>query len=138
MKYIDNPLYKDFLTMLNFLIRFSKSRSLRIKLYLHPYERSLIKEYDIYPPYLKLINLEGIEIDYEKENSLEKIDESFLGVSIQSSIIIERLMVGLIGIMKPLNINLKFLPEEYKIYFFENFPELEKKILYFLETREHL
>ena len=136
MKYADNPLYKDFLNILDFLIEFSKSRSLKMKIYLHPYERNLIKEYNIYPPYLKLAEQEGIEFDYKEESSTKKIEEPFLGVSLQSSIIVERLMIGLIGFMKPLNINPKFFPKEYRIYFFENLRELEKKLLHFLEAKK--
>jgi len=120
--------------ILSFLVRFAKIHNLRLKIYLHPYERVLLKRYKISPPYMNFVDNKNIFIDIEGKNSRNKIYEPFVAISIQSSFIWERLDLGLmrsyIYEFKDEKYN-SFLPESlgnYKECLFKNTEELTRKI----------
>lgn len=134
MHFNNNLYYIKSKEILSFLVRFGKIHNLRLKIYLHPYERLLLKKYKISPPYMNFVDNENIFIDIEGNNSRDKIYEPFVAISIQSSFIWERLDLGLmrsyIYEFKDEKYN-SFLPESlgnYKEYLFKSTEELAGKM----------
>lgn len=70
---------------------------LRIKVYPHPYERFLFSQHKVSPPYALLLSEADIEIDLTGSDSLSEIYACRVGVSITSTIISDRLALGLEG-----------------------------------------
>jgi len=134
MYFNNNVYYIKSKEILGFLVIFSKINNLRLKIYLHPYERILLKKYKISPPYMNFVDNKNIFIDIKGKNSRNKIYEPLVAISIQSSFIWERLDLGL---MKSYIYEFKdekynsFLPEslgKYKNCLFKNIEELTRKI----------
>lgn len=94
--YLDNPLYLQLLVILDEISKLKQQHpSLSVHLYLHPYELSLIHQKGIRPPYLSLLEANGIQYSLEGRNSIEGIYESRLGIAVSSTILFDRLHLGL-------------------------------------------
>lgn len=122
------------------LIKIVKKYNLSLKIYLHPYEKRLITEYGVYPPYWDKYTHENIVIDGLKENN--NFFESKVGVLLQSSIFYDRWEHNLFTLCyqfknskNRLQIPLKYLGK-YNIYGFENLKELETQVLAGLKYNE--
>jgi hypothetical protein len=88
-KYIDNAYNKIFEDIVNVLVQDEYS-NLKIKVYLHPYEKYLINTYNIYPPFWKkLVNCDNFVLDTDEKPS--NFFESKLAIVVFSSIAIDRL-----------------------------------------------
>ncbi len=94
-KYIDNPVYAQFIPILEAIVALKNEHDLKVKVYLHPYENSLIREYGIKPPALGYMEENGIVWDVEGKTSLDNFYEPKVGVAMLSTIVFDRLHYGL-------------------------------------------
>ena len=91
-----NPYDEAATTILDGLARYAREHDLTLRIYPHPFERRLMREHSIVPPYAALEDGRNVEIDRsEDESSRRRIYEPAAAVSLQSSIIWERLELGL-------------------------------------------
>ena len=63
----------------------------KIIVYMHPFERFLLNNFNIKPPYFTLLDKYCIDVDISGNNSVEKIFECNVGIALISTIIFERL-----------------------------------------------
>lgn len=133
-KYKNNIYAKREIIIMNNVIKIAKKNGFSFKLYLHPYEKALIKNHGIYPPYWDKIDLKIVETE-----ELNNINEVKLGVLLQSSIFYDRWANNLLTLCyqfknpkNKLQIPLKYLGK-YHNYGFKNIKDLEKLILMGLE-----
>jgi hypothetical protein len=94
-EFITNKSSAVMMDVLRALAELSRQKNLRLRIYLHPYERTLLSQYGISPPFASLIDDRLIDMDSSRESSRMKIFEPFAGVSLQSSIIWQRLDMDL-------------------------------------------
>lgn len=137
-RYADNRFEKDFEKLLIVIANIKKQHSLKVKLYLHPYERMLLHEHNIPIPYLNIIRENEFEIDESPGSSIDKIYEVKIGVSLFSTIILDRWSFGLKGVFLVDHsyddlIQPKFMGE-YEKFFCCNEDELKNNILSLLKT----
>ncbi|MGJ0302814.1 hypothetical protein NG774_05725 [Aliarcobacter cryaerophilus] len=127
--------------LLQNIVKISYKYNFTLKIYLHPYEKRLISQYKIYPPYWDIICSKPWIVVNE---SLESNDffEAKVGVLLQSSIFYDRWENNLFTLCyqfknskNKLQIPLKYL-SRYSVYGFKNLKELEKKILIGLKFNE--
>lgn len=115
---------------------------LSVKVYLHPFERELMKVHSINPPYVSLLEEHNISFSHNGKNSLENIYESKIGVSTWSTIIMDRWHLDLIGLIhfeerqraKPFNNNPDYFGA-YKKFVFTDSMDLESKIIEFMKLK---
>jgi hypothetical protein len=105
---------------------------LRVKVYLHPYERRLFADHGIAPPYLALLDANGLMYELEGGDSLQQFYEARIGLSAQSTIVFDRIHYGMIGfyyagIERWQPIAPAYLGE-YQAMGFKTIPELEAKL----------
>ena len=95
----DNSTYLAFLDrVLIPLIAFGKEHDdFKAVVYLHPYERSLKANYNLPPPYMPLLKNTSIELDWSEGDSVSKLYQCEVGISIVSTIISDRISLGLDG-----------------------------------------
>ena len=93
--YLANPMYTRFLPILEAIVTLKKETGCSAKVYFHPFEKMLMDKHGIVPPYLKLLEENGILYEQEGKTSLENFYESRIGVSISSTILFDRLHMGL-------------------------------------------
>lgn len=88
-KHIENKRYRLFYSIMEAIINtFAETKT--IKVYLHPFERELVREHSISPPYVSFLNEHKIDYDTSGTDSLESIFECKTGVALTSTIIYER------------------------------------------------
>ncbi len=92
--HLTNSRYRVFRSVMEQVV--TEFFGLRIKLYMHPFERSLFAK-GIIPPYYHFLRNCGVEIDSEMGGSIERIHECSIGISLISTIIYERWDCGLGG-----------------------------------------
>ncbi|MBT3261227.1 hypothetical protein HOC37_01795 [bacterium] len=131
-KYIKNERYANFLKILDEIIELKKKTGIKVKFYLHPFERYLYKVHKIKPPYFSILVKEGIAVDFKDDNSIKKMYEAKVGVTLCSTIIFDRLHYGLEGFIyaewpQHKMFNPKFMGK-YQANIFYNFDELQAKI----------
>jgi len=68
---------------------------LKVKVYPHPLELTLLRNHDIVMPYAEFVQREGFELSLDGDNSLERFYEAKIGLASQSTIIFDRLHHGL-------------------------------------------
>ncbi len=116
------------------IVEMAKKYNFTLKIYLHPYEKEIIKKYNIYPPFWNFKDLDNIYLDADL---LIKNDffETKIGIVMLSTIFQDRWNDDLYTLcFDPKNkkkidhIKLKYLGK-YKNYGFRNLKELEQKIL---------
>lgn len=95
MRYADNPYYRATEDILTTMTGIARERGCHMRIYLHPYERLLIAEHGIEPPYAGLADGELVTLDTSPGSSRPRMWEAKVAVSLQSTIIWERLDAGL-------------------------------------------
>jgi hypothetical protein len=134
--YNEDPLYNKFLRILEVVGSLVKKRKVKAKLYFHPHEKHLYHSQGIKPPYLKILKENKIDFSFRDKNSTLLLREAKIGVALLSTIIYERLDLGLEGYLyhNPnedliANIFKPSLLGEFKKYFFKNSKDLKQKII---------
>lgn len=94
-KYIDNPMYLYFLPIMQEVIALKHALGLKVKVYFHPFEARLFYKDGIRPPYIDLLEANGVDYEVEGKSSLDNFYESRIAVSVSSTIIFDRLHYGL-------------------------------------------
>lgn len=100
--FLENELYQQFEQIVVELSKVIKQNGLTLAVYLHPYEKSLYREHQLVPPFISLLEKsigKQFEVDFDNENSISKIYESRLAVSLLSTSISDRWHLGLEGVM---------------------------------------
>ena len=140
----DNFYHRLSSEILEMLVVLCRENQWRLRIYLHPYERILLNKHHIQPPYITLLDNHFIDIDSAPGNSLSKIYEPRVAVSLVSTIIWERLDIGLsdsfIYDFKDESMNM-FIAESlgpYKSCTFSSVPELKNKVTSVLRNSERL
>ena len=72
-----------------------QEHDLKVKVYFHPYEFSLLRKHGIKPPALDYLEANGIDWDQEGKTSWDNFYEPKVGVAMLSTIIFDRLHFGL-------------------------------------------
>ncbi len=85
-----NELAKLSESILEFLVPFALKNKLKLKIYLHPYERELITHYKIFPPFYKYIDNTNIFNSDLSSNSISNLFEIQLSIITISSILFDR------------------------------------------------
>ena len=94
--FVNNKIYKSFLALLDVLTILKINYGYSVIVYPHPYERRLYKEYSVEIPYMKILKEKGFYFDQNNEiNSISKIYECKLGISMGSTITADRWNLGL-------------------------------------------
>ncbi len=94
-KYIENPVYAQFLPILEAVVELKQAHNLKVKVYFHPYEFSLLAKHGIRPPALDYLEANGIDWDQEGKTSWDNFYEPKVGIAMLSTIIFDRLHYGL-------------------------------------------
>ena len=81
--------------VLEALVRYAGSRHRTLRIYLHPYERRLLHEHGIEPPYRGLADGELVTIDDRPGHSRDAHYEADVAVALRSSTIWQRIDLGL-------------------------------------------
>ncbi len=81
--------------VLGWLVTYARSRRRTLRIYMHPYERTLLHEHGIEPPYRALADGELVTIDDRPGNSRGSHYEPDVAVALRSSTIWERIDLGL-------------------------------------------
>jgi hypothetical protein len=134
--FYNNPYYAIFISILKSIIDLITSKKFKVKLYFHPYEKDLFNKHGIMPPYLNALKKNGIDFSFSDEESTLLLRESKIGVAVLSTIIYERLGLGLDGYLY-YNSNNDFISNffnpsllgDFKRNFFKDVEELKKKII---------
>lgn len=92
----DNPPHRTAMQVMGLLDRLCRERSWTLRIYLHPYERELLRRHGIVSPYADFLKNPQITLDDQPGNSRAKVYEPRVAVSLLSSIIWERLDLGLL------------------------------------------
>lgn len=113
-RFMDNQIYSDFLDMLRVLHEIKIKYNLKIKVYPHPYERRLANEYGIECPYIPFLVDKDFAFDSDSQmNSINKIYECNIGISIASTIVGDRWNLGLNAISLTNDTVSSFLKPKY-------------------------
>jgi len=91
----DNVYARTAETLLAALAHHVRARGRTLRIYPHPFERRLMSEHGIEPPYAGLEDGETVTVDREGGDSRGKVYEPRVAVSLQSSFVWERLDLGL-------------------------------------------
>jgi hypothetical protein len=81
--------------VISHLIGFVARHNLTLKVFLHPYERFLIKEYGIDPPYAKYVDNKNVFMSTDLESGISNFFEARVGITTVSSIVFDRAAYGL-------------------------------------------
>lgn len=81
--------------VLDALVGYARSRGRTLRIYMHPYERRLLHEHGIEPPYRGLADGELVSIDDAPGNSRGAFYEMDVAVALRSSVIWQRIDLGL-------------------------------------------
>ena len=104
-QYIDNPNYICFNNILS-ILKYKKYNNKTIKIYLHPFEKELIKKYNIYPPYWQeLITKDNFIIDSNED--ISNFFEAKIAITVASSLAYSRINYNLDTLF--------FIPKKNKI-----------------------
>ncbi|MDM1028415.1 hypothetical protein QSH63_07145 [Campylobacter hyointestinalis] len=125
--YKDNLLSNISNKLLNFLYNYSVKYGLEFKIHLHPYEKSLIKKYNIFPPYFEQYRQNIVDID------INQIYDHDIGVTLASSVFYDRhnydldtfMMCDIEHCVMP---KLIYTSKEYRKFLYKNIDELEYKL----------
>jgi hypothetical protein len=94
--FLDNPMYLQLLVILDQVAQLRVAHpQLKVCFYLHPHELSLLHQHDIRPPYLERLDREGITYSLAGSDSQARIYEPRVGVAVLSTILFDRLHLGL-------------------------------------------
>jgi hypothetical protein len=93
--FLDNPLYVQLKVILDTVCAFMRERPIRVKFYLHPHEIHLLKDHGIHPPYLDLLDANGIQYELNGNSTIENLYEARVGLAVSSTILFDRMNFGL-------------------------------------------
>ena len=93
--FADNAYARKAESLLESLAGYARANGRTLRIYPHPFERRLMNEDGIAPPYAGLDDGDVVTIDREGGDSRGKVYESRVAVSLQSSFVWERLDLGL-------------------------------------------
>lgn len=93
--YNDNPVYLAYMPVLQAIIDLKQQYDLKVKVYFHPYEFSLMEDHGIDPPYLEILTANGIDWEQDGKTSWDNFYEPKVGVAMLSTIVFDRLHYGL-------------------------------------------
>jgi hypothetical protein len=94
--FLDNPMYLQLQVILDEVARLRAAfPQLTVAFYLHPHELGLYQKHGIRPPYLDRLDAEGIHYSLAGSDSQSRIYEPRLGVAVLSTILFDRLHLGL-------------------------------------------
>lgn len=137
--YLDNPMYLQLLVILDVVTTLKKERpGLRVAFYLHPHELRLLHKNDVRPPYLPILDANGIDYSLEGQNSILGIYGPRIGIAVSSTILFDRMHLGLRSFyyagtaIKNGLIDVRYLGD-YAQYGYTDAGELREKILGELE-----
>ncbi len=89
--YPDNPMFVQLMRILEVVCAYKQATGIRVKLYLHPHEIALLRDHDLRPPYLDLLDQYGIDYLLDGRPTIEQLYESRVGVAVSSTILFDRL-----------------------------------------------
>jgi len=133
-QYIDNPNYICLTNVLS-ILKDKKYNTKTIKIYLHPFEKELIKKYKIYPPYWKeLITKDNFIIDRNEE--ISNLFETKIAITVASSLAYSRINYNLDTLFFiPQKNKISLIPfppkkvfESYDKYIYSSIEEFQKKL----------
>lgn len=132
--YRGNPFEKEATEVLGALAAYARERGLTLRIYMHPYERMLLDEHGIEPPFRHLEDGSLVTIDDRPGTSRGSVHEPKVAVAVRSSTIWERIDLGLelsyIYAFGDQTLDV-FDPEslgEYRANVFGTIPELVEKL----------
>lgn len=139
MKYANNDNEITFQKLLKETIRYATKHQLKVKIYTHPFERELYNK-GITPPYHKLLIENNIYCDFTGTNSIIKVKEVRLGISLFSTICLDRWDLGLDALIIHTEsskhiMNPKALGK-YNNYVCDGLSQLEEKLDVFFKTKQ--
>jgi hypothetical protein len=93
--YKDNPLFVQLMEILKVVCELKRERDVRVKFYLHPHEIHLLRDHGIRPPYLDLLEENGIFYELDGKPTIENIYEARVGLAVSSTLLFDRMNFGL-------------------------------------------
>ncbi|MCK4822253.1 hypothetical protein KA005_41200, partial [bacterium] len=134
----DNEYWKLAEDVLKFLVNYVRYHDLKLKIFLHPFEKDLVRQFGLYPPFADFVDGKNIFISDDYNTYSSNFFEAKVGVITISSILYDRLQFnmetyfyspkqGLWSGLKPSYYHKKCLPT-FADYAFENLDELGKKL----------
>jgi hypothetical protein len=82
-------------TVISHLVNFVRANNLKLKIFLHPYERYLISEQEIYPPFVEFVDNKNVFMSADFSANISNFFEARIGVTTISSIVFDRAAYGL-------------------------------------------
>jgi len=134
IRHQNNERHRAFMAeVLEPILRLCREERLRACAYLHPYERRLLKNLGLDPPYADLLRSEGVVLATSGESSLSRVYDCHVGVSLSSTVIFDRWHLGLDGLLFWGAVNRPFMrPGLLGVYannFFSDESELRRKVM---------
>ncbi|AII13930.1 hypothetical protein CIG1485E_0050 [Campylobacter iguaniorum] len=125
--YKDNLLSNISNELINFLYNYSVKNGLKFKIHLHPYEKSLIKNYNVFPPYFEQYRQNIVDVN------IDQIYDNDIGVTLGSSVFYDRHNYNLDTFMMcdincPAMPRLVYVSKEYRQFLYKDISELEYKL----------
>jgi hypothetical protein len=96
-RYADNPFYAATEPIIEAMAGIARERNLRLVIYLHPFERRLMNEHGIRPPFARFADDVNIVLSTAEGSSRPHMFEPKVAVSLQSTIIWERIDAGVMS-----------------------------------------
>ncbi len=93
--YKDNPLFVQLMVILEVVCAHKQSRACKVKFYLHPHEIHLLRDHGIRPPYLDLLEANGITYELTGKPTIENLYEARIGLAVSSTLLFDRMNFGL-------------------------------------------
>jgi hypothetical protein len=81
--------------LISFLFAYANKNSVSFKVYLHPYEKELIKKYNLYPPILSKLKSNNFYVSDDYDSPMSNLYEAKIGVVTTSSVLYDRYQCGL-------------------------------------------
>lgn len=91
----ENPIFIQLQRILEVVCAFIQQHPIRVKFYLHPHEVHLLKDHQIRPPYLDLLEANGIDYALDGKSSIDQLYEARVGLAVSSTLLFDRLNFGL-------------------------------------------
>ena len=133
----DNEYWQLSESILMFLIMYARRNDLTLKIFLHPFEKELIKRFGLYPPYAKHADGRNMFIDENYDSYFSNFFEAKIGFVTISSILYDRVQFNLKTFYfspkqsewsaSKFYYNKKYLPI-YSEYAYESIDQLEHKL----------
>jgi len=134
----DNEYWQLSKSILSFMVIYVRRHDLTLKIYLHPWEKELIKRFGIYPPFVEYADGKNVFLSEDYDSYCSNFFDAKIGVVTISSILYDRMQFNLETyyfspkqekwtVPRKNYYNKIFLPT-YSEYAFESIDELESKL----------